>query len=84
MTSRETKFALPRPITGGLPRQDGNFYFESHYDDELFELLTAKSIPFFKGRPSPFTGLVGAMILDDDGKVQVVQDGRRDGYALAD
>ncbi len=43
----------------GLPRQDGDFYFERHYDDRVFEMLKEKKIPFFQGRPSPFTGLVG-------------------------
>ena len=67
----------------GLPRRDGNIYFESHYDNKVFEMLNKRKIPFFKGRPSPFTGLVGALILEDDGTLHVVQDGRVDGYALA-
>ncbi len=67
----------------GLPRQDGNFYFESHYDDKVFEMLRQRKIPFFKGRPSPFTGLVGALTIDDEQTLHVVQDGRVDGYALA-
>ena len=57
---------------------------ESHYDDNAFEMLNERKIPFFKGRPSPFTGLVGALILDDDGTLHAVQDGRRDGYALSE
>ncbi len=68
----------------GLPREDGNVYVESHYDDEVFEMLGEREIPFFKGRPSPFTGLVGALLMDEDGTVHAVQDGRRDGYALAE
>ena len=68
----------------GLPRPDGDVYFESHYDDKAFEMLKARKIPFFKGRPSPFTGLVGALTVDDDQAFHVVQDGRVDGYALAD
>lgn len=68
----------------GLPRQDGNVYFESHYDDQVFEMLKERNIPVFKGRPSPFTGLVGALILEEDGTLHAVQDGRRDGYALAE
>lgn len=67
----------------GLPRQDGNFYFESHYDDKVFTMLKERKIPFFKGRPSPFTGLVGALSIDADQTLHVVQDGRVDGYALA-
>jgi len=68
----------------GLPRQDGNVYFESHYDDKVFEMLRKREIPHFKGRPSPFTGLVGALTFDDEQQVHVVQDGRVDGYALAE
>lgn len=68
----------------GLPRQDGNFYFESHYDDKVFQLLNEKKIPFVKGRPSPFTGLVGALVIDDEQAIQAVQDGRVDGFARAD
>ena len=68
----------------GLPRQDGNVYFESHYDDKVFAMLKEKKIPFFKGRPSPFTGLVGALTLGQDQTLHVVQDGRVDGYARAD
>lgn len=68
----------------GLPREDGNVYVESHYDDKAFEMLTERKIPFFKGRPSSFTGLVGALIVDEDGTVHAVQDGRLDGFALAE
>lgn len=68
----------------GLPRQDGNFYFERHYDEKVFEMLREKKIPVFKGRPSPFTGLVGALSIDDQQALYVVQDGRVDGYSLAD
>jgi gamma-glutamyltranspeptidase/glutathione hydrolase len=68
----------------GLPRQDGHFYVERHYDDNAFEMFTDKKIPFFKGRPSPFTGLVGALAIDADQSIHVVQDGRTDGFALAD
>ncbi len=67
----------------GLPRRDGNLYFESHYDDKVFEMLNERKIPFFKGRPSPFTGLVGALTFEDDDTSHVVQDGRADGYARA-
>ena len=68
----------------GLPRTDGNVYVESHFDANAFEMLKERQIPFFKGRPSPFTGLVGALVLDEDGTLHAVQDGRRDGYALAE
>ena len=68
----------------GLPRKDGNVYFESHYDDKVFEMLDQRKIPVFKGRPSPFTGLVGALTLAEDNVCHIVQDGRVDGYVLAD
>ncbi len=68
----------------GLPRRDGKVYFERHYEDKVFEMLTERKIPFSKGRPSPFTGLVGALTLDDEDTLHIVQDGRVDGYALAD
>ncbi len=73
----QPRFGLPRP-------QDGNVYFESHYDDKVFEMLKEKKIPFFKGRPSAFTGLVGALTIDADQTLHIVQDGRVDGYAMAD
>lgn len=59
-------------------------YFESHYDEKVFEMVKDRGIPFFKGRPSPFTGLVGALTVDDEQTVRVVQDGRVDGYALTE
>jgi gamma-glutamyltranspeptidase len=67
----------------GIPRTDGNIYTESHYDNDAIEMLKQRKITHFKGRPSPFTGLAGALKLDADGTLTVVQDGRRDGYALA-
>ncbi len=68
----------------GLPRMDGNLYVERHYHDDVFEMLKERKIPFHIGRPSPFTGLVGALMLHEDGTLHAVQDGRRDGYALAE
>jgi gamma-glutamyltranspeptidase len=68
----------------GLPRPDGKFYFESHYENKAFEMLKERKIPFVKGPPSPFTGLVGALTINDDQTFHVVQDGRADGYAMAD
>ncbi|MCO6456448.1 MAG: gamma-glutamyltransferase [Pirellulaceae bacterium] len=68
----------------GLPRRDGNSYFESHYDANVFDLLKKRTIPFSSGRPAPFTGLVGALTIEEDQTLHVVQDGRVDGYARAD
>ncbi|MCA9089281.1 MAG: gamma-glutamyltransferase [Planctomycetaceae bacterium] len=67
----------------GLPDPDGKSYFEGHYDDKVFEMLRERKIVFDKGRPSPFTGLVGALSIDDDQTLRAIQDGRVDGYALA-
>ncbi len=67
----------------GLPRQDGNFYFESHYGDKVFEMLRERKIAFFNGQPSPFTELVGALSIDDERALHIEQDGRVDGCALA-
>lgn len=68
----------------GLPNRDGKTYFESHYDAKIFEMLKMREIPFASGLPSPSTGLVGALTIDDDQTLHVVQDGRADGYTQAD
>jgi gamma-glutamyltranspeptidase/glutathione hydrolase len=68
----------------GLPGRDKDSYFESHYDVKIFEMLKKREVPFSQGRPSPFTGLVGALTIDDDQTLHIVQDGRADGYARAE
>lgn len=68
----------------GLPVRSGGAYFESHYRRDVFEVLKKRGIPIRQGRPSPFTGLVGALTIDADGTLHVVQDGRVDGYARAE
>lgn len=68
----------------GLPRKDGKVYCERHFEKKVFDMLAQRGIPFAKGRPAAFTGLVGALMADGSGKVQVVQDGRHDGYARAE
>ncbi|NQU49621.1 MAG: gamma-glutamyltransferase [Planctomycetes bacterium] len=68
----------------GLPRKDGKAYCERHFDKKVFDMLAKRGIPIAEGQPSAFTGLVGALVADSSGKVQVVQDGRQDGYARAE
>ena len=68
----------------GLPRQDGKAAFESHYDKAVFEMLDRRRVAYTKSRPSPSTGLVGALVIDEDRKLHVVQDGRREGWAQAE
>jgi gamma-glutamyltranspeptidase/glutathione hydrolase len=67
----------------GLPGQDGKAVFESHYNDAVFEMLDRKEVAHRKSRPTPSTGLVGALVVDDDEKLHAVQDGRRAGFARA-
>ena len=65
----------------GLPGQDGKAAFESHYSDAVFDMLDRKDVAYRKSKPTPSTGLVGALVIDDGGKLHVVQDGRRAGFA---
>jgi gamma-glutamyltranspeptidase len=78
--SPATAMNLPR---FGLPRSDGRAIFESHYDQRVFEMLDREGIAYMRGRPSPSTGLVGALLLDDNDRLHVVQDGRSSGFAKA-
>ena len=64
-----------------LPNANGVAYFESHYDKSVFDMLKKRGIKHNVGRPSTSTGLVGALFAREDDSVQVVQDGRRDGWA---
>jgi gamma-glutamyltranspeptidase/glutathione hydrolase len=67
----------------GLPGQDGKAAFESHYSDAVFDMLDRKDVAYRKSKPTPATGLVGALVINDDEKLHVVQDGRRAGFARA-
>lgn len=66
-----------------LPSRDGRTLFEQHYDQSVFEMLNRKGIAYTRGRPSASTGLVGALIIDEEERVHVAQDGRRSGFAKA-
>ena len=78
--SPATAMNLPR---FGLPRSDGRTIFESHYDQRVFEMLDREAISYMRSRPSPSTGLVGALLVDDNARLHVVQDGRSSGFAKA-
>ncbi len=67
----------------GLPRQDGSGLFEQHYNQSIFRMLDQRGISYARVRPSPSTGLVGALVVDDDQRLHIVQDGRRSGFARA-
>ncbi len=67
----------------GLPGQDGKAVFETHYHDSVFDMLDRRDVAYRRSKPSPSTGLVGALVYDEDGKLHVVQDGRRAGWARA-
>lgn len=66
-----------------LPNAEGVSYFEAHYDASIFEMLKKRGIKYRRGRPSTSTGLVGALVMTEGGTAEVVQDGRRDGWARA-
>ena len=66
-----------------LPHRDGTTLFESHYDQSVFEMLERRGIAHTAGRPSSSTGIVGALVIDEDETLHVVQDGRRSGWARA-
>ncbi len=66
-----------------LPNQDGTTLFENHYDPAVFEMLAQREIAHTPGRHSATTGVVGALFIDEDETLHVVQDGRRSGWAKA-
>jgi gamma-glutamyltranspeptidase/glutathione hydrolase len=74
--------AMHRPRFG-LPDRDGTAVFESHYDESVFAMLEQRGIKHRRSRVSTATGLVGALVIDDDGTLHVTQDSRRDGFAEA-
>ena len=66
-----------------VPLPDGTVLFERHYDDSVFAMLQKRGIKHVRGRASEATGLVGALVVADDGTLHVAQDPRRDGFAKA-
>ena len=67
-----------------LPNQNGVTVFERHYAQSVFDMLDERKIKYSRSRPTTSTGLVGALSIGNDGKLVVVQDGRRFGFARAD
>lgn len=66
-----------------LPNAKGITVFEQHYDPAVFAMLDQRKIKYSRSRPATSTGLVGALSIDAAGKLTVVQDGRRIGFAKA-
>jgi hypothetical protein len=69
---------LPAASTGH------RIYVEDGYPAPVFRLLKRREVPFQRGPASPFTGLVGALVEDEQGRLHVVQDSRRAGFARAE
>lgn len=69
----------------GLPAQLGSteLRFERHYAPEIFAMLAEKKIPHSRIKASPATGLVGAILVDKEGRLHVTQDPRSGGLAKA-
>lgn len=71
------RFGFPSGATFGQP------FLEGHYDEAVYRDLEARDIGHVRANASVSTGLVGAMVVDDDGTLNVAQDPRRRGYAKA-
>jgi gamma-glutamyltranspeptidase len=69
----------------GLPAKLGSteLRFERHYDAEVFAMLAKREIPHSRIKASSATGLVGAIVVDDEGRLHVTQDPRKGGLAKA-
>ena len=66
-----------------LPNREGSILVEQHYDPAIFAMLEEKGVPHYKHRHTPSTGLVGALFVDENDHLHVIQDGRRAGWARA-
>ena len=66
-----------------LPARDSRTVFERHYQEPVFEMLEQRGIKYRRSPATPETGLVGAIVVDDDGTMHVTQDPRRAGYVRA-
>ena len=67
----------------GLPAKDGSAVFERHYQEPVFAMLERRGIKHRQSPATPETGLVGALVIEDDGTLHVTQDPRRAGCARA-
>lgn len=57
--------------------------FERHYDAEVFAMLAKREIPHSRIKASSATGLVGALVIDDEDRLHVTQGPRSGGLAKA-
>jgi gamma-glutamyltranspeptidase len=69
----------------GLPARMGatEAAFENRYDPSVFAMLEKRKVPHTRIAPSPATGLVGALLIDDEGRLHATQDPRGSGLAKA-
>lgn len=66
-----------------LPDADGKITVEEQYDAKVLDMLKTKNVAHQLVGPSTSTGIVGALLVDDDRNLHFVQDGRRSGFARA-
>ncbi|MCU0728134.1 MAG: gamma-glutamyltransferase [Planctomycetes bacterium] len=69
----------------GLPARMGSteMTFENQYDASVFAMLGKRGIPHSRIPASPATGLVGSLMVDDEGRLHATQDPRAQGLAKA-
>ncbi|MHC4780813.1 MAG: gamma-glutamyltransferase, partial [Planctomycetota bacterium] len=67
------RFGLPASLGSNRGR------FESYYKPAIFDLLRSREISHERIRPSPATGLVGALWIDEKDLLHITQDPRRKG-----
>ena len=75
--TRAPRFGFPSSATFGQT------FLEGHYDQSVYVGLEERGIPHVRANASVSTGLVGALVVDDDGTLHVAQDPRRGGFARA-
>jgi len=71
------RFGLPSALGSDRGR------FETYYKPAIFEMLRSRKIPHERIRPSPATGLVGALWIDEQDRIHITQDPRRKGGLAA-
>jgi gamma-glutamyltranspeptidase / glutathione hydrolase len=76
--ARAPRFTLPAKLGSNVTR------FESHYNASVFAMLKKRKLPHARIRASGATGLVGALLVQEDGLLHATQDPRRGGLTLAE
>ncbi|MDH3731992.1 MAG: gamma-glutamyltransferase [Gemmatimonadota bacterium] len=71
------RFGFPSGATFGQP------FLEGHYEESVYEGLEARGVPHVRANASVSTGLVGALVIDEEGVLHAAQDPRRAGFARA-